>query len=79
MHRHNIKGYTCNYSIIEPGVCDEGDARLVNGDIEQEGRLEVCTNGVWGTVCNTLFSTTDGYVACKQLQRDSSTGQYNMH
>ena len=58
----------------EPGVCDEGDARLVDGDIEQEGRLEVCMNGVWGTVCSSSFDTTDAYVACKQLNRGSTTG-----
>jgi deleted-in-malignant-brain-tumors protein 1 len=36
--------------------------------VANEGRLEVCTNGVWGSVCNSGFSTTDAYVVCRQLQ-----------
>ncbi len=45
-----------------------GDARLVNGGDESEGRLEICLNRVWGTVSNYGF--VDGTVArvlCKQL------------
>ena len=41
--------------------------RLVDGAIETEGRLEVCYNGQWGTVCDVNFWIADGKVACNQL------------
>ena len=34
------------------GECEDGDIRLVDGDIEQEGRPEVCVDGIWGSICD---------------------------
>ena len=47
--------------------CDEGAVRLVNGSYETEGRLEACTNNIWGAVCATGFDKTDAYVVCNEL------------
>lgn len=33
----------------------------------REGRLEICFNNAWGTVCNTSFGPRDARVACNQL------------
>ena len=38
--------------VVDPGQCEEGSIRLADGIIEQEGRLEVCVNEVWGSVCD---------------------------
>jgi len=34
------------------GRCLDGAIRLVEGSFDFEGRVEICINGVWGTVCN---------------------------
>ena len=38
--------------------------------IEQEGRPEVCFNGIWGSICTTSFSAIDSFVFCKTLGYD---------
>ena len=39
----------------------------MNGSSPQEGRVEVCYDGVWGTVCGSSWSSDDASVACRQL------------
>ena len=53
--------------IIDPVYCTEGSIRIANGSILNEGRVEVCVNGVWGSVCDDGWDKTDAYVICQQL------------
>ena len=48
-------------------TCTTGDIRLQGGSNDQEGRIEICMNGVWGTVCGDSFNFTEASVACRQL------------
>ena len=41
--------------------------RLAGGQIEQEGRPEVCINGVWGSICGYGWSELDGFMFCEEL------------
>lgn len=44
-----------------------GDVRLADGASLNEGRVEVCMNSVWGTVCDDFWSSVEAQVVCNQL------------
>ena len=73
-----------NYMIVDIDIsatnCVDGEVRLVGGSSEYEGRVEICINRVWGTVCATDtrswwwwwnprydWGTPDSTVVCRQL------------
>ena len=57
---------TCNN--IEVAQCTNGSIRLVDGASSSEGRVELCSNGVWTTIGDSGWDYNDARVACRQLE-----------
>ena len=48
-------------------LCNDRSIRLVGGTDAFEGRIEVCYNETWGSICDNSWSRADANVACRQL------------
>lgn len=54
-------------SPITSDNCPHGSIQLMGGNNPYEGRVEVCINRKWGTVCNRGWRDVDARVACRKL------------
>ena len=55
--------------------CKHGAIRLQEGNSLYEGRVEVCFEDHWATICYHQWNKEDAVVACRQLGH--SGGKYN--
>lgn len=53
--------------VITSALCTNGEVRLSGGLTPYEGRVEVCWNDAWGTVCDDDWNEPDARVVCRQL------------
>ena len=58
-------------------ICNNSHIRLVDGYTSSDGRVEVCVDGHWGTVCN---NSQEGIAeaVCSQLGF-TTTGKYQYY
>ena len=59
---HKINNY-CVCAVQE--TCGSVDTIRLSSD--GYGRLEVCSSGVWGTVCGNEATNSVAYVVCREL------------
>ena len=45
----------------------DGAVRLRGSSVARQGRVEICVEGRWGTVCDTSWDSRDAAVVCRQL------------
>ena len=57
-------------------ACTNGDLRLMNGTEPslREGRVEICYNNTYGSICDDFWDIVDASVVCRQLGFNMSEG-----
>ena len=51
--------------------CSNGDLRLAGRSAVNEGRVEICYQNQWGTICDDNWDTFAAKVVCSQLRHPS--------
>lgn len=66
-------GISCGDTIVFTSIlwfisgCTTGTIRLAGGQSTNEGRVELCVDGVWGSVCDDYWGSDDAKVVCRML------------
>ncbi len=62
-------GFSHNTCLVSDfnNTCEDGTMRLVDGETPNEGRLEICFQNHWGTVCDDEFGAQEASLVCREL------------
>ena len=54
--------------VVSDRECNENDVRLIDGQTAHDGKVEICQDGIWGSVCDDRWDYKDAEVVCQQLR-----------
>ena len=58
--------------------CTNGSVRILSASSSNDGVVEVCQDGVWGSIISYSWDSIDARVICKQLGRPWQSKLFNM-
>ena len=69
----SIRCFNCTHAVptvchlLTQTGCHEDAVRLQDGTSSLEGRVEICRDDIWGTVCDDGWTSVDSRVVCREL------------
>ena len=61
-----------SWSPVIERECNDTEVQLVGSQSPYDGRLEICIDGLWRTVCDDNWDKRDAAVVCRQLGYNGS-------
>ena len=53
--------------MLPHSACTDGQILLLNGSTPMEGRVEMCYNNTYGSICDDKWDVLDARVVCRKL------------
>ena len=63
-----LNNFSCyQFLLLIERECNESDIRLVGSGEQNGGHVEICLNGLWGSVCDDSWDNRDTRVLCQHI------------